>query len=167
MTSRQLIAFLKQLNRVAQAPHSREKLLGHKIPSKDKVLLSFGQAPSRLLRKRINILVWNMYKAKKKGWADDLISLASNKDIILLQEAYLRPVMKKLLAQTSLFQWDLAQGFQRGGNKVAAGVMTGSISRPREVFFFALRIGNPWSRLPRWPLVLSTKSTTAIKISWF
>ena len=67
MKNRQLTEFLKQLNRVAQAPRTREELLGHKIPSRDKVLLSFGRAVSPLLQKKINILVWNVYKAKKRA----------------------------------------------------------------------------------------------------
>lgn len=128
---------------------SREKLLGHKIPPQHEVLLSFGKASSPHLQKRINILVWNMFKAKKKGWADDLIFLASNKDIILLQEAYLRPIMEKLLAQTRLFQWDLAQGFQRGKKKVAAGVMTGSVTRPREIFFLRSPDREPLVKTPK------------------
>jgi endonuclease/exonuclease/phosphatase (EEP) superfamily protein YafD len=90
-----------------------------------------------------------MYKAKKRGWAEDLISLASNKDIILLQEACLRPVMKNLIARTSLFQWDLAQGFQRGKKKVATGVMTGSITRPREVFFLRSPDREPLVKTPK------------------
>ncbi len=163
MNNRQLTAFLKQLNRLGQSPHSPKKLLGHKIPPEDKVLLSYGRASSPLLQKRVNILVWNMFKAKKKGWADDLISLVSNKDIILLQEAYLRPVMENLLAQTSLFQWDLAQGFQRGKKKVSAGVMTGSITRPNEVFFLRSPDREPLLKTPKMAIGTIYKTNNSYK----
>lgn len=148
MNSQQLLEFIRQVNRHFKSARGGTRFK-HQIPASEDVLRSFGSALSPPLGKRFNILIWNIYKAKKSGWARDFIILASNKDIILLQEAYLRPLMKDLIAATRLFQWDLAQGFTRGKKKISAGVMTGSITQPNKVFFLRSPDREPLLKTPK------------------
>ncbi|MCD6387933.1 MAG: endonuclease/exonuclease/phosphatase family protein [Desulfobulbaceae bacterium] len=149
MDSKQLIALLRQINRRVKSELTEKKLLHHRVPSRENVLMSFGNAAAPYLQKKFNLLVWNIHKAKQTGWLDDFIYLASNKDIILLQEAYLRPVMKDFIQATRLFQWDLAQGFVRGKKEISAGVMTGSITPPEEVFFLRSPDREPFVKTPK------------------
>jgi hypothetical protein len=47
------------------------------------------RASKKMLGPDINILLWNVFKCRKKGWREDFINLMHNKDLVLLQEAIL------------------------------------------------------------------------------
>ena len=48
-----------------------------------------GHAPNQVMGPNIELLLWNVFKCKKKGWLEDFKTLTCDKDLILLQEAIL------------------------------------------------------------------------------
>ncbi len=125
------------------------KGITHIIPSRAKVLTSFGQTSAPAIKKRFEVLVWNIYKAKKSRWAADFVKLIRGKDLVLLQEAFLRPAMLDVLEQLSHMRWDLAAGFTRRYHAVDVGVMTGCRASPLHLFFLRSPFPEPLVRLPK------------------
>lgn len=121
----------------------------HKIPHLSDVLTTYGADSHVALRKRFKVLVWNIFKAKKSAWAADFLKLSRGKDLVLLQEAFLRPAMLDVLEQLSNLRWDMATGFTRRLNSIDVGVMTGCRARPEELFYLRSPVHEPFVRLPK------------------
>ncbi|MBI5556952.1 MAG: endonuclease/exonuclease/phosphatase family protein [Deltaproteobacteria bacterium] len=121
----------------------------HIIPKRADVLSSFGQTSAPSISCRFGVLVWNIHKAKRGSWASDFQHLIAGKDLVLLQEAFLRPAMLDMLQQTSHLRWDLAAGFTRRLNAIDVGVMTGCRAKPRDLFFLRSPVHEPLVRLPK------------------
>lgn len=125
------------------------KGLTHIVPSRANVLTSFGESCCEGMPTRISVLVWNIYKAKRVTWAGDFYWLAQGKDLVLLQEAFLRPAMRKVLEKANTLRWDLATGFTRKMAAIDVGVMTGSQAEPEDIFFLRSPTSEPIVRLPK------------------
>ena len=69
---------------------------------------------SELNPQKISILDWNIYKEQGPDWERDLLDLAADKDIILLQEASMSEKLKQTLAQKNLF-WNFNSAFKYRG----------------------------------------------------
>ena len=101
----------------------------------DQVLLRLLEKKQEvLLPKKINLLVWNIEKAKQKNkWHQDFLSLSQNQDLILLQEAVVDDYMPKSVAEIEMHWW-MAQAW-KDKNQITSGVLTGSRSTPQEIFY--------------------------------
>ena len=71
-----------------------------------------GCASTKVLGPNIEVLLWNVFKCKKKGWQDDFITLASNKDLILLQEAIVNCPFDSYFKESLQHQWIMARSFR-------------------------------------------------------
>lgn len=101
------------------------------VPPDAEVLTTIGEAPASLFGPRIRVLVWNVYKGKRRGWDEDLARLARDRDLVLVQEAYLPAEGTTPLAREPRLRWTVATSFRfarRGG--AATGVATGSVDEP-------------------------------------
>ncbi len=125
------------------------KGITHFIPKRANVLTSYGKPLSPALRPRFRVLVWNIYKAKRYYWARDFLRLVRDKDLALLQEAFLRPAMLDVMEQLTDMRWDLAAGFTRRLHGIDVGVMTGCRAQPRHLFFLRSPVLEPLIRLPK------------------
>ncbi|MCB2182527.1 MAG: endonuclease/exonuclease/phosphatase family protein [Desulfobulbaceae bacterium] len=123
--------------------------LTHTVPEHSRVLTSFGNSSAPTVGYRFEVLVWNIFKAKKSHWAVDFLKLIRGKDLVLLQEAFLRPAMLDVLEQLSHMRWELATGFTRRLHAINAGVMTGSRARPSDIFYLRSPSHEPLVRLPK------------------
>jgi endonuclease/exonuclease/phosphatase (EEP) superfamily protein YafD len=90
------------------------------------------------------LLSWNMQKGVRKGWAGDFRRLSYNKDLLIIQEAYLDDAMKRLLQENHHY-WDLALAFEYKDNKT--GVLTASTVEPN--FLCTFRNKEPIIRIPK------------------
>jgi endonuclease/exonuclease/phosphatase (EEP) superfamily protein YafD len=90
------------------------------------------------------LLSWNMQKGVRKGWAGDFRRLSYNKDLLIIQEAYLDDAMKRLLQENHHY-WDLALAFDYKHNKT--GVLTASTVEPN--FLCTFRNKEPIIRIPK------------------
>jgi endonuclease/exonuclease/phosphatase (EEP) superfamily protein YafD len=125
------------------------KGITHIIPKRANVLSSFGRTSEPAINRRFSVLVWNIHKAKNSQWAADFQQLLHGKDLVLLQEAFLRPAMLDILQQTPHLRWDLAAGFTRRLDAINIGVMTGCRANPRSLFFLRSPVHEPLVRLPK------------------
>jgi len=101
----------------------------------------------------IKVLVWNIYKAGKKSFAADFKKLASDRDVLMIQEAETNQDMMSVLDQFSGFQFDLGVSFITKKTGAATGTMIGS---PVEKINFAILRTKELE-----PIVLTPKAVTA------
>ena len=98
--------------------------------------------------KGFSLLSWNMHKGIREGWEEDFRRLSNNKDLLIIQEAYLTDVMRSLLQERHQ-HWDLALAFEYRDNKT--GVLTASKVEPS--FLCTFRNKEPLTRIPKTILI--------------
>ncbi|QUX95164.1 EEP domain-containing protein [Marinomonas sp. CT5] len=94
-----------------------------------------GRASKNVMGPNISVLLWNVFKCKRKGWQNDFASLAEDKDLILLQEAILNSPFDGLFYQSSEHQWIMASSFKNVKSNIETGVKTGSSVMASKHFF--------------------------------
>jgi endonuclease/exonuclease/phosphatase (EEP) superfamily protein YafD len=105
-----------------------------------------GSAPKQLMGPNIQVLVWNVFKCKKKGWHDDFQTLIDNKDLIILQEAILNSPFDSHFNQSLQHQWIMARSFKNLKTKIVTGVKTGSSVAAETHHFLASAHSEPISQ---------------------
>ena len=107
-----------------------------KVPKKGEAVTKHGHAEyGELDPSDIKILVWNMYKGKNQSWEEDFHFLSLNRDILILQEAYLDSKMGPVMDQDPDHLYTMATSFVYRKGKVRTGVATGSSIYPSKVQF--------------------------------
>jgi len=97
------------------------------IPPLDESFVTFGSAEANPLpRESISILIWNIYKARKKNWAEDFGALLDGRHLVLIQEAILSEDLPKDYLLGFPYSWDLGISFFITKRRYPTGVMTGS-----------------------------------------
>ena len=109
-------------------------------------LTLMGNAPKHALGPEIELLLWNVFKCKRKGWQKDFSSLIHNKDLILLQEAVLNSPFDNLFHHSSQHQWIMASSFRNLKTKIETGVKTGASVAAQTQYFSASEHGEPLTR---------------------
>lgn len=109
-----------------------------------KPIVSMSERKEALNSNGFCLLSWNVQKGVRKGWAEDFRRLSYNKDLLIIQEAYLDDAMKGLLQGNHHF-WDLALAFEYKDNKT--GVLTASTVEPN--FLCTFRNKEPIIRIPK------------------
>jgi endonuclease/exonuclease/phosphatase (EEP) superfamily protein YafD len=92
----------------------------------------------------IRILTWNVHKQDDSGWQDDLTRFTAANDIVLLQEAVLRPDLRAIIEQAGM-RWVMASSFIY--SEVDIGVVTGSRKVP--LASCTQRVVEPLIRIPK------------------
>ena len=95
-----------------------------------------------------SLLSWNILKGRREGWKADFQRLSEDKDLVVIQEAYLTDQMRELL-HNGHFKWDLSVAFEYRGLK--AGVLTASKIEPG--FVCTTRHTEPVIRIPKTVLI--------------
>jgi len=125
----------------------------------DPPMMSTSEQVPALNSNGFTLLSWNIQKGKREGWEEDFHRLSVNKDMLIIQEAYLDDTMVELLENSHL-HWDLALAFEYGDIK--AGVLTASKFEPG--FLCTFRNTEPLIRIPktilitRYPLSVGNQS---------
>ncbi|REG84348.1 endonuclease/exonuclease/phosphatase family protein [Marinomonas pollencensis] len=129
-------------------------------------LTLMGNAPKQALGPNIELLLWNVFKCKRKGWQKDFSSLIHNKDLILLQEAVLNTPFDNLFHHSLQHQWIMASSFRNLKSNIETGVKTGASVAAQSQYFSASEHGEPLTQTKKmllaieYPLV-DIGSTTA------
>jgi endonuclease/exonuclease/phosphatase (EEP) superfamily protein YafD len=108
-------------------------------------LKHMGNASKLILGPTIEILLWNVFKCKKKGWQDDFKTLMYHKDLILLQEAILNSPFDNNFTQSEQHQWIMARSFKNIKTNIETGVKTGSTVAAKQLYFSASKYSEPIS----------------------
>ncbi|SFG52530.1 endonuclease/exonuclease/phosphatase family protein [Neptunomonas qingdaonensis] len=85
-----------------------------------------GSASEPAMGPEIDVLIWNVYKCKKKGWQEDFIRLCHDKDLILLQETIVNSPFDAHFEKSSKYQWIMARSFRDLRTNFETGIKTGS-----------------------------------------
>lgn len=103
-----------------------------RIPEHHHSLLTFGGTSlSRLPLGELKILVWNVWKGKRgEAWRRDFLKLASDRHLVLIQEAVSDNSMSDLLHGTKgRHEWHMAASFEWSFSH-KTGVATGAVASP-------------------------------------
>ena len=95
-----------------------------------------------------SIMNWNLQKESIGGWLEDLVRLSKEKDLLIIQEAYLTRDLRRLL-NAGQYHWDLVTAFLYNGQKT--GVLTASKIEPDLVC--PLRSTEPLFKVPKTILI--------------
>mgnify|MGYP000023505967 CR=1 FL=1 len=117
-------------------------------------LTLMGNAPEQTLGPNIELLLWNVFKCKKKGWQKDFSSLIHNKDLVLLQEAVLNSPFDNLFHKSSQHQWIMASSFRNVKTNIETGVKTGSSVTAKSQYFSASDHGEPLTQTKKMLLAI-------------
>lgn len=102
------------------------RLLPEKIDIEDELPM-LGQASRASLGPVVRVLIWNILKAKRAGFADDFGSLVHDRDLVLLQEAVLNAPSDRLFANSRRHQWVMGRSFREPVSQREHGVKTGAV----------------------------------------
>jgi endonuclease/exonuclease/phosphatase (EEP) superfamily protein YafD len=94
------------------------------------------------------LMFWNILKGWRDGWQSDFDQLSQDRDLLILQEAYLSEELLDSLQRRS-FNWDLAAAFEF--RDIEAGVLTASMIAPHASC--ALRADEPLISVPKTILI--------------
>ncbi|MEX1364038.1 MAG: endonuclease/exonuclease/phosphatase family protein [Nannocystaceae bacterium] len=102
----------------------------------------------------LDLLVWNVHKTRASDWLDDFERLAAAADLVLLQEAYDRPLLRAGIHTRPDMDWQLGVSFRYARRDHAAtGVATGSVAPARRSWVMYAPAREPWSGTPKLALV--------------
>lgn len=105
-----------------------------------------GSASKSQLGPNIELLLWNVFKCKKKGWQEDFITLTTGKDLVLLQEAIVNSPFDSNFKKSSQHQWIMARSFKSIKTNIVTGVKTGSTVAANKHHFLASKHSEPLSK---------------------
>jgi endonuclease/exonuclease/phosphatase (EEP) superfamily protein YafD len=112
-----------------------------------------GNASKQEIGRSINVLLWNVFKCKRRGWQNDFIALIDDKDLILLQEAVLNSPFDGLFHHSEQHQWIMASSFRDVKSNIETGVKTGSSVMASKHFFSASTHSEPITKTKKMLLV--------------
>jgi len=92
----------------------------------------------------IRLLTWNVHKQDDPGWDRDLTRFAAANDVLLLQEAVLRPGLRSIIEDAGM-RWVMASSFIYSDADI--GVVTGSRKVP--LASCTQRVVEPLIRIPK------------------
>jgi endonuclease/exonuclease/phosphatase (EEP) superfamily protein YafD len=92
----------------------------------------------------IRLLTWNVHKQDDPGWDRDLARFAAANDVVLLQEAVLRPSLREIIEGAGM-RWVMASSFIYSDADI--GVVTGSRKVP--LMSCTQRVVEPLIRIPK------------------
>jgi endonuclease/exonuclease/phosphatase (EEP) superfamily protein YafD len=114
--------------------------------SKVESLKIMGRASKQVLGPNIEILMWNVFKCRKKGWQDDFITLMHEKDLILLQEAIINTPFDRHFKASLQHQWIMARSFKNIKTNIETGVKTGSTVAAKKHYYSVSEHSEPISK---------------------
>jgi len=133
---KQLLVWGITLGLTSMSLSPRAYALWFSVPKKAKALLEFGRANGNELNpNEIDILVWNTYKSQNPSWQDDYNFLLKGRELAILQEAFLRPVVVDTFSNQDDYKYLMATSFIYTKSNIPTGTATGSSVNPKNFYF--------------------------------
>lgn len=107
-----------------------------------------AKSDSELNANHISLLNWNIYKGQRDNWASDFSKLIQMQDIVMLQEALLKPALYQALDSQQL-NWNLNTAFFY--DDIETGVLTAS--KVKALRSCGLRTQEPLIQTPKTILI--------------
>jgi len=106
---------------------TKRVLLPHSYAATDEPL-KMGSAKHAKLGNEIRCLVWNIWKAKRKGWLEGFMQLSAEHDLMMLQEAVTNAPTDPFFKNHKRVEWMMALSHRHPRSGVDTGVKTGCIA---------------------------------------
>jgi len=103
-------------------------------PDTSDEIIEFGQCHT--CKRKLKVLVWNVYKGKRKEFKKEFLQNFSDCDLFILQEIVTTDAVLDVLKFDENISWVLGSSFEYKHNKIKTGVAIGSripIENPRLV----------------------------------
>lgn len=123
--------------------------------SADDELRELGRPTKAVIGQEFNVLVWNIYKARRAHWVRDFKELVVDKDLVLLQEAVLNAPSDHLFQDDERIQWVMARSFRHRKTHIEHGVKTGCTVSAVDKHYYLSPHAEPLSLTQK--LLLSTQ----------
>lgn len=82
----------------------------------------------------IKVMVWNLKKAQEPNWDRDFKYYGQDRDLFILSEGYLNPLMKGTFESFEDFRWDMGVAFlYKKDNNTKTGTVIGSKVQPTDI----------------------------------
>lgn len=88
----------------------------------------FGQPGRRTFDNQLNVLVWNVFKAKRIEHSEDFTALFQDQDLVLLQEAVCNSHHDQIFENSEQHEWIMARSYKNKQSGLETGVKTGATS---------------------------------------
>ncbi|MHC4976670.1 MAG: endonuclease/exonuclease/phosphatase family protein, partial [Planctomycetota bacterium] len=124
------------------------KLLPKTYDEQD-TLVIMGRTAQAPLGPELSLLLWNMNKGRASNWHDDFERLKQGKDLLLLQEAVLKPASKWIFEHCEMFEWVMARSYRYPPKQSQTGVKTGAATPSLEQKGHASPDQEPFLRTPK------------------
>lgn len=119
------------------------------IPPDNEVPRYFGQAAaSQLKSKRLNVLVWNLYKGRKEEFIPAFQFLSANRDLVLVSEATTSDPVTTAFDLLPNFAWNFSVSFLLK-DEVGTGTAIGSYAKALEVKHYRTKDIEPFVNSPK------------------
>ena len=96
-----------------------------------------GRAREDAFDTEINLLVWNIQKARRRNWFADFSDLCHGQNLVILQEAVANSAHDSYFENSHTFEWMMARSFRNRHTGIETGVKTGATARsinPSSIF---------------------------------
>ncbi|MBX2880370.1 MAG: endonuclease/exonuclease/phosphatase family protein [Granulosicoccus sp.] len=96
-----------------------------------------GRAREDAFGKEINLLVWNIQKARRRNWFADFNDLCHGQNLVILQEAVANSAHDSYFENGNTFEWIMARSFRNRHTGIETGVKTGGTAQsinPASIF---------------------------------
>jgi endonuclease/exonuclease/phosphatase (EEP) superfamily protein YafD len=129
-----------------------------------------GGTPVLEFGNRVNLLVWNMYKAYHNAWEADFRRLIEDKDLVLLQESILNTRHDPIFQTPDPFEWVMAKSHRNLKTLAVTGVKTGSTVKSNAQNFLISPDLEPIFKTPKlllattYPVINSRKILLVINV---
>lgn len=123
-----------------------------------------GSASKQMLGPNIKVLLWNVFKCKRKGWQGDFKALSSDKDIILLQEAIVNSPFDSVFKMSLQHQWIMACSFRSTKTNIETGVKTGAAVAAKKHSFTVSQYSEPITKTKK--MLLATTYPLIMPGEW-
>lgn len=130
------------------------KLFPQLFPTAD-ALHMFNGGSQAALSPSFDLLVWNMWKARGRGWEDDFQALVKDKEILILQESVFNSPFDALFTGNDKFEWVMAKSFGDTQTSSVTGVKTGAVVKSLAQSAFVSPDVEPLLRTPKMLLATS------------
>ena len=130
------------------------KLFPEFYDSENTLQICGGVSEGACLDKTFNVLVWNVYKGRMRGWENDFRSLIEGKHIIMLQESVLNTRYDPIFHMAERFEWVMAKTYGHTDTKMTTGVKTGAVVKSSAQGFYMSEDVEPLFRTPK--MILAT-----------
>jgi endonuclease/exonuclease/phosphatase (EEP) superfamily protein YafD len=115
----------------------------------EQALRVLGAPGRKALGEKFTLVSWNISKARRRGWLDDLSLLCADADILALQEAVLHGDRPHDFHLNSGFEWVMGQSFAQRWRGRTNGVKTGARVAALSRRMIRSRDNEPLLRLPK------------------